>query len=511
MPEPINLAAIDAGSNAIRLTIARVESPSKIRLLKMERHAVRLGRHVFTQQRFDRETLDEAVRAFQHFRTLMDMHDVQEYRAVATSAAREARNQGELIERVYESSGIRLEVIDGAEEARLVRRAVKASAAGKLAPELITDLGGGSLEISLLKSDVVEESVALPIGTVRLMETFDMQEAITPQQMSIVKSYILSLLRRYLPLNPLSPKSVSVACGGNAEALARIAPGQPHFGVSVLDVQALRRKLPQIVALSTQQRMRMFCVREDRADVMGIAAIVFATLGRWWSIERLLVPAVGVREGILNDLLRVWSGTKRAQEDGVQAEVLLSAARRYGSRLNWDFKHAEKVRLLALSLFDQLRPLHKMGPSLRLILELAALLHDIGHAVRDTLHYKHGEYLIRHGALAGLEGSRRNMIACIVRFHGISEPDPEHKLFTSFPRKQQEQIRTLVALLRMADAFDWDHRQMVADVQARLQNGSVFLGLRVKHSADLIFWAARQRAGLFEDVFDRQVVFREIR
>ena len=511
MPEPINLAAIDAGSNAIRLTIARAESPFKYRPLKMERHAVRLGRHVFTQQRLDRQTIDQAVRAFQQFRSLMDFYDVREYRAVATSAAREARNQGDLIERIYESSGIQLEVIDGAEEARLVRRAVKASAAGKLSPELITDLGGGSLEISLLRSDIVEESVALPIGTVRLMETFDIRDAMSAQQVGIMKSYILSLLRRYLPPDPLSPKSVAVACGGNAEALARIAPGEPQFGITTLDLEALRRKLPQIVALSTQQRMRMFYVREDRADVMGIAAIVFATLGRRWSLERLLVPGVGVREGILSDLLRVRSGTNRGQEDAVQAEVLLSAARRYGSRLNWDFKHAEKVRLLALSLFDQLRPLHKMGPSMRLILELAALLHDIGHAVRDTLHYKHGEYLIRHGAIAGLEGSRRNMIACIVRFHGIPEPDPDHKLFTSFPREQQEQIRTLVALLRMADAFDWDHRQMVADVQAKLHNGSVHLDLRVRHSADLIFWAARQRAKLFEDVFDRQVVFREIR
>ncbi len=510
MPAPINLAAIDAGSNAIRLVIARAESASKFQPLKIERHPVRLGRHVFTQQRFERQTIDQAVRAFRHFRSLMDLYDVKEYRAVATSAAREARNQGNLIDRVYEASGIRLEVIDGAEEARLVRCAVKASGAGKLAPRWIADLGGGSLEISLLKSDTVEESVALPIGTVRIMETFEIQEALSAQQVSVMRSYVLSLLRRYLPLEPHSTNALAVACGGNAEALALIAPGQPRFGIRTLDLQVLRRKLQQIVALDIQERMRTFYVRKDRAEVMGIAAIVFATLGRWWTMGSLLVPGVGVKEGILIDLLRALSGTKREQENTVQAQVLLAAARRYASSLNWDARHAEKVRQLALSLFDQLRPIHKMGPSLRLILELAALLHDIGHVVRHTLHYKHGEYLVRHGAIAGLEGTRRNMVACIIRYHSAPEPDSDHKLFTSFPRKQQAQIRSLVALLRMADALDWDHRQVVQEAQAKLQDRRVCLGLRMKHSADLILWAARQKARLFEAVFDRQVVFQEM-
>jgi exopolyphosphatase/guanosine-5'-triphosphate,3'-diphosphate pyrophosphatase len=303
---------------------------------------------------------------------------------------------------------------------------------------------------------------------------------------------------------------LAVACGGNAEALALIAPGKPQFGFNTLDLRVLRRKLHQIAALNIKDRMNTFAVRKDRAEVMGIAAIVLATLGRWAGVESLLVPGVGVKEGILIDLLRSSSGGARHHENALEAEVLLASARRYGLRLNWDSKHAEKVRQLAVSLFDQLRPVHKMGPQMRVVLEMAALLHDIGRVIRHGLHYQHGEYMVRNGNIAGLEGSRRAMVACLVYYHSETEPDEDPKIFLSFPRKQQAQILALVSLLRIADALDWDHRQPVVDVQARLRSGVVTINLRLKHNPDLILWAARRRAKLFETNFDCHVEFKEI-
>src|SRR6202011_3636293 len=121
---PVHFAAIDAGSNALRLVIARAASPGSIGELEAERTEVRLGHNAFTRHRLDEETIALASRAFRHFRRRMDRYDVQRYRAVATAATREARNRRELIDRIRRKSGIELEVISGAEEARLVRKAV---------------------------------------------------------------------------------------------------------------------------------------------------------------------------------------------------------------------------------------------------------------------------------------------------------------------------------------------------------------------------------------------------
>src|SRR3990172_9263983 len=146
------IAAIDAGSNALRLVIARAESQQTYHELKNERVALRLGHHAFTQRQFDAQTIDQAVEVFRRFKTRMNQNDVQRYRAVATSAARDARNSKILVDRIYRSSGIRLEVIDGPEEARLVRSAVLAAVRNRISPRLVADLGGGSLQVSFLKA-----------------------------------------------------------------------------------------------------------------------------------------------------------------------------------------------------------------------------------------------------------------------------------------------------------------------------------------------------------------------
>ena len=264
----------------------------------------------------------------------------------------------------------------------------------------------------------------------------------------------------------------------------------------------------QFAAMTIKERMRALQIRKDRAEVIAIAAVILTTVGRWWNTPTLLVPGVGVKEGILIDLLRSAAGESRSRESG---KALLAAARRYAARLNWDAPHAKKVSHLAVSLFDQLQSLHKMGAQMRLTLELAALLHDIGYAVQQRFHYRHGEYLIRHGEIAGLEPSRRKMVACIIRYHGEPEPDSDAKLFKSFPRKQQLQIRSLVSILRIAGALDWDRRQTVAGVRVRIRNHSVHFGLQAKRDCDLLLWRARRRAGLFEAVFDCQTDFKQLR
>lgn len=168
MPDPANIAAIDAGSNAIRLIIARAEGDGRIVKLERRRSAVRLGHNVFTHHEFDEDTMAHAVQAFSNFRHLMDKRRVVKYRAVATSATRNAYNRGALIARIFAKTGLELAVIDGIEEARLVRDAVVTNLGSKLPPRLILDLGGGSLEVSFLKGRGVEKSLTLPIGTVDL-------------------------------------------------------------------------------------------------------------------------------------------------------------------------------------------------------------------------------------------------------------------------------------------------------------------------------------------------------
>src|SRR5262249_33760535 len=171
MADHVHIAAIDAGSNAVRLSVARSYSALDIEPLHHERYSLRLGESVFLRHRFSEEVFKRAVKAFRHFREVMDEFGVTRYRAVATSATREARNRDRFTRRVKRESGISLEVISAVEESRLGREAVIAALGPEAPPRCIADLGGGSLEITILRDHTVQQSAQLPVGTVRLMTT----------------------------------------------------------------------------------------------------------------------------------------------------------------------------------------------------------------------------------------------------------------------------------------------------------------------------------------------------
>src|ERR1700746_3794704 len=194
MPEPIHIAAIDAGSNAVRLSVARAYSALDIEPLQTERYPLRLGEGVFLRPHFTEDVFKKAAKAFRHLREVMDDFGVTRYRAVATSAVREARNRGAFVRAVKRKSGIALEVIGPTEESRLGREAALAALGPEAAPRCIADLGGGSLEISILRNHMVEQSAQLPVGTVRLLTTLNLSGVIRPAKGEQVRRYVRALL-----------------------------------------------------------------------------------------------------------------------------------------------------------------------------------------------------------------------------------------------------------------------------------------------------------------------------
>ncbi len=510
MAHPLHIAAIDAGSNALRLAVARAESPWEIYRLTTERYPLRLGHRAFTERRFDEATLRNAVKAFRHFRRVMDKHGVEKYRAVATSATREARNRQVLIDRIQRGAGIRLEVVGGPEEARLVRTAVLSAVGDKLSPRVIIDLGGGSLEISSLRQGSLESSVELPVGTVRLMESLKLYGAMTPGQVEKVAGNVRSLLRNLVPKRPDLVGAPAVACGGNAEALAQIAGGPAEHGFDTLNMRSLRDRMWEIVRRGVPSRMQEYGVRRDRAEVMGIAAVVFATLGQWLGLRYLIVPGVGVREGVLRELVMAHFAAAPGDTRSRETQELVTAARNFARRAEYDARHAEHVRRLSLSLFDQLGPVHRQAPDARLALELAAVMHDVGYFVGADSHHKHSEYLIRNGEIGSLNGDLRARVAAIARYHSNAVPEPHHKLYSSLDKDSQRQVRAMAALLRIAEALDNTHQQDVGEINTAVDGKRVVLELTGKATPAMLA-EARKKAKLFEKEFKRVAHFRRAR
>jgi exopolyphosphatase/guanosine-5'-triphosphate,3'-diphosphate pyrophosphatase len=510
MAAPVQLAAIDAGSNAIRLVIARATSPKHIEILDSERAAVRLGHNAFTRRVISGDTISKAARAFRQFRDRMDQLNVGAYRAVATAAAREARNYRRLMDRIERKAGIELEVISSEEEARLVCSAVEWALNDRVQPRLIFDLGGGSLELNFYQRGVLEHRVGLPLGTIRLMETFSIGGAIDEDNANRLRHHILALLRSAIPSPPKLGRSIAVACGGNAEALVRIAAGPMVERIPTINTRLLREQTWRMSALDVPGRMRVFRLRKDRAEVIGIAAIIFATLAKWLDLRTMLVPGVGVREGILLDLVaEQYSVRISSEEERGRASELLASTRWFARRLDYNPQHAEQVARIALSLFDQLRPIHEMGAELRLVLEIGALLHDAGHFISRKAHHRHGEYLIRNGEIPGLRGWRRDMAAALVRYHNSkSEPQLEHASYAALDGERRRQVRVLTSLLRIAEKLESEHAQRVCGVDVQISGRKAIFVIRAVDGTRLDLLGLERKSGLFEKEFQLKPEFR---
>jgi len=508
LPRPIGIVAVDAGSNAIRAAVARVSSLSEITEVATERWPVRLGHNVFTKRRLDSRTIARAVRTFRHFRTMMRQHNIQIYRAVATSAVREADNGEALVRKIFRETGIRLEAIDSAEEARLVRRAVRA-VLGPLEPRLVVDLGGGSLEISLLREWHVEQSFALPIGTVRLMESMKLTGMVDEDQFERLRHRVLSVIQSAWPNPPNLSRTLAVFCGGNAELLARVAPGPRFRGVPSIHVRLLRDQAWEILRRDVPARMRKFRVRRDRAEVMGIAAVVFLCLAEHARLDTILVPSVGVREGILCDLAAQHFGAPGLDER--RARVLLDLSRNIAAKFHCNMRHGEYVRAIVAILFDQLASKYGLQPELRLPLEMAAVLHNSGRAIHEKAHHKHGEYLVQNAEFPGLPAETQAILACLVRYHGKSEPEAHHKLYASLPPRDRRRIRELSGILRIAAAMGAGGTLNVRALRIRVSRKQLRLRLFMAPGASLDLGMLRRKARPFEKEFGVRVVFTRTR
>ena len=503
MVKEVLLGAIDAGSNAIRMSIVRASGPKEMALVEQERVPVRLGHKTFTDGQLDGKTIEAAMGAFGRFRKLFDQHGVTRYRAVATSAVRNASNREDLVDRLHRELSIELETIDGEEEARLVRRAVIEAMAGKGEPMLIADLGGGSLEVTD-RSQGGWNTASMRIGTVRLMETFGLSGAISEDEAGLLRRYVGTQLRAALAPELVNGASTpAVACGGNAEALAQLfGGGGDGDATASFKLAALEEALPGLLAVDVDKRMAKLGVRQDRAEVIGIAGIVFAELGKVLGLKKFLAPGVGIREGILLDLAE----DSAADLPVAREPAVLASARAFAARMGHTSAHGEQVRYLARALFDELKEAHKLPDRLGLVLELAALLHDIGEVVHRRAHHKHTEYMILHGRIPGLESPEREMVAAVARAHRKSAPDgKKHAVYAELPGARQAEVRKLAALLRVADELDADHRQKIVKLRAEVKPKKVRLVCEALINGTPVAPPSLRKAVSFEEEFDREL------
>jgi exopolyphosphatase / guanosine-5'-triphosphate,3'-diphosphate pyrophosphatase len=501
---PSRLAAIDIGTNSIRCVVAEVDPNGSYRVLDEEREMTRLGHDLFERGRLAVEPMERSYAALTKMKAIADGFQVDELRAVATSAVREASNGRAFCREVRRRCGLAIDVISPDEEAQLaLLSALRAfDLAGRSVG--IVDIGGGSVEVVLAAGAVVDQVYSLPLGAVRLTEAYGGAEPLKRRRWKRLRRAIDRALDEGIGDPPFYPE-VIIGSGGTFTNLAGLIKTEREGSEKNLQGYTMRRAevvhvMHRLRVTPLELRRAMPGLNPQRADIIVAGAAVVARVARRLGAQQIVVNPGGLRSGLLLSMIaerQAASGGER-----VRSTDRLESVRAFARKCHSGERHCEHVALLARQLFDGLRGPYGLAPERRDVLVAAALLHDVGYLINHAKHHKHAYHLIQNAELQGWTAREVELIANVARYHRKAAPKQRHANFRRLERADRRQVRRLAAILRVADGLDRTHTQRISAVGVEAGRGPVRLILAAETDPQVERWDADRKAGLFAKVFD---------
>jgi exopolyphosphatase/guanosine-5'-triphosphate,3'-diphosphate pyrophosphatase len=508
----MRIAAIDVGSNSIHMVVAQVESDGRFHVLDRAKERVRLGHLSLNTGALSKEAMEAGIQTLAAYRTLAERHGAERIKAVATSAVREAANGNEFIQRVRDEVGLRVRVIPGREEARLIYLGVAHAVDLSGEPALIVDAGGGSVELILTKEGRAAQLHSLKLGVTRLSEKFISTDPPSNKELDALDKHVAGILEPILDrMSGYEIKRVIGTSGTmlNLVTMAGHRRGTPpedflnNFSVPAEDISRIRR---QVQKASNAERERIKGLDAKRVDVIIAGACIADQILRRVEAEEMVGCTWALREGVLLDFIA--RNPSKIAEVERYAEPRRRSVARLLRHLGDESNHASHVVALALELYDQLAGRLGLPPESREWLEHAAILHDVGHHIGHRDHHRHSQYLIANGELLGFRKEEVDIIGLVARYHQKQVPKDDDEGFGALSKADRQVVRGLSALLRLADGLDRSHYGVVRHVVVQSRGNKTVLQLQTDgDDAVLEVGEGRRRIGLLADLLGDEFEF----
>lgn len=510
-PTSHTIAALDIGTNSMRLSVVRLnEDTGTWTTLAQYKETVRLGQGEFASEtgksRIQDEAITRGVLVLSRFADIARGYEAGEIIAIATSALREAANREEFLERAREWAGVEIQVVSGVEEARLIYLGVASGVELGGKRGLFIDIGGGSTETIIGDQSQHYFLDSLKLGAIRLANLYlegvtgSIPNSLFAKMQQHVRTTAPHALRRIREIG----FDLAIASSGTATNLARIAAERNEEDLTTLQNYILHTKDLQAVVkmlcgMTLEERRQVAGLNPERADIIISGGAVLLTLVEELKIGGLVIADRSLREGVIVDAIRRRAGGAGGFETGVRRRSVEHLLRFSENEAD----HARHVTQLTLSLFDQFHVLglHNYGDEERELLEYAALLHDIGISVARSGHHRHSHYLIRHSELAGFTDEEIQIIANLAYFHRKSPPKRRHLHYQALSPANQQKVRKLSVLLRIAEGLDRAHLALVQGVHATLQNKHIVLEIQSDSNLQLEIGYITSETDIFEEAF----------
>ena len=512
----MKLAAIDIGSNSIKLAVADAVDSDSFAVLRREKDVIRLGHETLRKGRLSRSAIDRAIGCLQRYKAIAETNRAEAIVTVATASVREAHNAAQFVKEVERQTGLRVEILSGIEEARLIGLAAAHGCSLKAATNINIDIGGGSTEVSLFRNGTSLSLFSLKLGAVGLTERYLISDPPSAKQLKNLKAEIHGAFER--PRRELrdarwqqasGTSGTILSLGATLRKLAQTNDERKHQPVQPTETDI---PLSQLAALNTKLatldhagRRALAELTAQRAEIIIAGGQILEGAMRALSINVIRTCDWALREGVIIDSLREWEDESRPPGPKF-ADQKLRGVHAVGRRFGYEETHARHVANLAEKIFDSLAPAEKLSPHHRTLMLAGALLHDIGYHIAHDSHQKHTLYLVTNSELTGFSEAERAVIANIARYHRGSLPKKRHPEYEALNVADRQIVCKLGGIVRLADALDRSHDSRVSDLKCHdAKNFHVELCSEADCENELL--EAERKRELFEQAFKRTLSF----
>lgn len=517
-PAGTRVAAIDVGSNSVRLVVAEVLASGGYRVLDEERENTRLATALVATDRLDPKAADSTINVLRNFLSIANGLGATHIRAIGTSALRDAEDGPEFCVRVRKQLKLSIEVISANEEARLAFLSVARAFDISGREVAVADIGGGSTEIVLASSGLVDQVYETRLGAVRVAEQCGVTGGSSEKRVAKLRDYVDRALKKEMGRPPFVPDML-FGTGGTFTALASIImagqgqAGQPMWGFRVTRAQ-IRHLVADLAHMTLEKRCKVPGLSPQRADIIVAGLAVIERIMKRLRVNVVQVHTRGVRDGLLLSMVADLqaqhasrNGTAATAPKSVPAEERRIAVEAFAKNCGVDLPHAKQVSRIAGSLWKQLATPLGLRVEDRELIESAALVANVGYLINFEGHHKHSYHLILNSELPGFERRQLQVLANAARYHRGNAPKRKHEQFRELSPEDRARVKSLAAILRLALALDRTHQQHVGEVKASVRQDGVRITIEAHGDAAGDLWSAERKVELFEQVFHRKVKF----
>ena len=507
----MRIAAIDIGTNSIHMIVVQVRPDLSFEVIDREKDMVRLGAGGLDGKSLTPTALTSALQTLAKFKRIAESNKVDEIVAAATSATREADNGGDFIAEVDRQIGIRIKVISGTEEARLIHLAAGYGVDVGGSTAVVVDIGGGSVEVTLGTATHLTLGRSFKVGVIRLTERFVHSDPLSRHDLRRLVKHLNREMGSYLDQVAGKKFDRVIGTSGTILSLGAMALAEDR-GIEAEDLRnqrvparSLRKLRNRIVETDIEGRLRMPSMDPRRADLSVAGAVLFDTILRRLGADEFTLCDLALREGLVLDYIHRNSARIRKAER--YPDVRRRSVIELGERCGYWPEHAQQVARLALSIFDQTRSVHGLTDKEREWLEYGALLHDVGVHISYERHHRHSYYLIKNGDLRGFEPQETEVIALIARYHRQATPKKAHEGYGDLRGSLRKTVKTLSAIVRLAEGLDRSHAQALGGIDLYPRGDDYLARLRANGDAELEVWAAHRHVAPLEKILGKPLRF----